>query len=405
MTTAHPAQSILLAAQPIYDDRDDLQGVELLYRNDLHQGADQIGDRRATSELIVNLCSGITDQVEHYQRPAFINVTADFLQSRAFLPLDPDQVVIELVERIRPTPELVEAVSDWHRLGFRFALDDFEFGDDWAPLLPYASIIKVDVLETDFEVNLERKRSLAAFDGEWLAERVEDQVTHERYRDAGFTLFQGYFLARPKNILGTRLTPSAIHVTQVINALFAEEPEWGEIVTALSNDPALTLSLIRIANSPLYRARHEIVTLDGVIRHLGLNHLRRWAALIASLNASSPAAARLVLARARFCQLLADRSLRCSVPSEQAFLVGLLSGSDVLLGIRIDALLDELDLCQNTIDALRDRRGPAGALLQRALYVERAVSLKTGLEDLDPRVLTAYRKVSDDVQQLFNELR
>jgi len=398
-------QSTLLAAQPIYDARNDLQGVELLYRNDLKQTAEQVGDRRATSELILNLCSGITDQVEHYQRPAFVNVTADFLQSRAFLPLEPEQVVIELVERIRPTPELVDAVRDWHQQGFRFALDDFEFNHDWDPLLPYASVIKVDVLERDFEEIMESKRRLAGFEGQWLAERVEDETMRDRYRDAGFALFQGYFLARPRKVLGTRLTPAAIHVSRIINVLFAEEPQWDDIAEVLSNDPALTLALIRIANSPIYRTRHEIVTLDGVIRHLGLNHLRRWAALIASLNASSPEAARLILTRARFCQLLADRSRRSDVSSEAAFLVGLLSGSAVLLGVETEALLDELDLCEAAVDALRHQRGPAGALLKRALYVEQAVSLKTGIEDLDARVLSAYREVTADVQRLFNELR
>lgn len=403
MTTT--PESILLAAQPIYDGWNELRGVELLYRNDLNQSAEQVGDRRATSELILNLCSGITDQVEHFQRPAFVNVTADFLLSRSFLPLDPDQVVIELVERIRPTPALIEAVRSWHRHGFRFALDDFEFHGDWGPLLPYASVIKVDVLATEFEDVMQHKQRCTAFKGQWLAERVEDQTTRDRYLDAGFSLFQGYFLGRPRNVVGARLSPAAMRITKLINVLFADEPIWDDIVDELSTDPALTLNLIRIANSPVYRTRYEIATLEGVIRHLGLNHLRRWAALIASLNASAPEAARLVLARAKFCQLLAEKSRRFTVPAEQAFLVGLLSGSDILLGVETDRLLDELELCEATVDALRDQRGPAGSLLRRALYVERSVSMKTGIEDLDPKILSAYRHVTHDVQRLFNDMR
>ena len=397
--------SILLAAQPIYDGKDQLRGVELLYRDSLKRTAAQVGDDHATSQLLVNLCAGITDQIEHFQPPAFINVSSDFLLSRAFLPLDPSQVVIELVERIQPTPELIEAVKDWHAKGFRFALDDFEFNADWEPLLEYASVIKVDVLDQDVDTILAHKSRLAHLDCEWLAERVEDQGTRDRYRDAGFTLFQGYFLAHPQSVYGTQLSPSALHMARVINTLFSEEPEWSAITEVISQDPGLALSLLRIANSPLYRRRQEITSLEGVVRHLGLNHLRRWAALISSLDASSPEAARLVLWRAQFCEELARSSKRSEVPTDQAFLVGLLSGADILLGVSIDCLLNELDLCEGTREAILHRLGPAGAMLSRALHVEEAVALKRDLHGLHPRILSRYRLIGHRVQALLNETR
>ncbi|MCL7751888.1 HDOD domain-containing protein [Guyparkeria hydrothermalis] len=395
--------SILLAAQPIYDGADNLRGVELLYRDNLQRTVEQIGDERATSQLIVNLCAGITEQIDHYQGPAFINVCRDFLMSRAFLPLEPDSVVIELVERIKPTPELIEAVAEWHAQGFRFALDDFEFHADWEPLLQYASVIKVDVLDRDVDEILAQKERLGNLDCQWLAERVEDESTRNRFRDAGFTLFQGYFLARPREVLGTQLNPSALHMVRVINTLFSREPQWAEIAEAIAHDPGLAISLIRIANSPLYRSRQEITSLEGVVRHLGLNHLRRWAALITSLNASSPEAARLILWRAQFCQELAEHSRRGEVKPEQAFLVGLLSGADILLNVSLERLLDELELGESSRAAILHRRGAAGAMLARALHVEQTVALKRDLHQLHPRILTRYRQIGDRVQMLINQ--
>ena len=397
--------SILLAAQPIYDGRDTLRGVELLYRDSLKRTAMEIGDDQATSQLLINLCAGITDQIEHFQPPAFINVSSDFLLSRAFLPLDPSQVVIELVERIKPTQELIDAVRDWRAKGFRFALDDFEFSADWDPLLEHASVIKVDVLDQDMDAILARKQRLSHLDCEWLAERVEDQETRDRYRDAGFDLFQGYFLAHPQEVYGTQLSPSALHVTRVINTLFSPEPEWAEITEVISQDPGLALSLLRIANSPLYRTRQEISTLEGVVRHLGLNHLRRWAALISSLEASSPEAARLVLWRAQFCEELARGAKAHEVPEDQAFLVGLLSGAEILLGVRLDSLLEQIELPPATHEAILHRLGPAGEMLARALYVEEAVALKRDLDALHPRILTRYQQIGHRVQTLLNETR
>ena len=47
-----PSRSVLLASQPIFDRQGSVYAVELLYRNDLHQSAMDVGDTRATSELI-----------------------------------------------------------------------------------------------------------------------------------------------------------------------------------------------------------------------------------------------------------------------------------------------------------------------------------------------------------------
>jgi c-di-GMP-related signal transduction protein len=41
--------SVLLAAQPIYDNRTHIEAVELLYRNDRRQSALEVGEVRATS--------------------------------------------------------------------------------------------------------------------------------------------------------------------------------------------------------------------------------------------------------------------------------------------------------------------------------------------------------------------
>ncbi|MCL4410250.1 MAG: intracellular signaling protein, partial [Gammaproteobacteria bacterium] len=75
----------LFAAQPIYTRDNQIFAYELLYRHDSGLTAFDIGEEVATSELIYNLCTGIAEHVEHFQHPVCINVTADFLLSKAFL--------------------------------------------------------------------------------------------------------------------------------------------------------------------------------------------------------------------------------------------------------------------------------------------------------------------------------
>ena len=396
--------STLLASQPIYDRENKLYGVELLYRNDLSQSALDVGEATATSELLYNLCAGITEQTDHYHRPAFINVSGDFLLSNGFLPIDPDRVVVELVERMEPTPALVSAVEAWHRRGFRFALDDFEFLSSWEPLLKFASVIKVDVLGQDSSEIAREVAKLRHLDCLWLAERVEDEETRDDYHQLGFDLFQGYFLAKPKLVYGTKLSPSALNLAQLLGTLYAEEPDISDLVSIISSDPSLTVSLLKIVNSPVYRSSNEITSVRDVIMRLGLNNLRRWVALIAALNASSPEAARVILVRGQMCKELATRSKANTISPDLAFLVGLLSGVDVLLGVEKTAFFAQLNLGKSVLDALNNFKGPLGRNLKLSMEVESAVLMKTSLYALDPRLLRLYQYSAETIQKVINNM-
>ncbi|MCH8493078.1 MAG: hypothetical protein LAT53_07595 [Idiomarina sp.] len=110
--------SQLFASQPIYDRQNIIYAHELLYRNDSGFTAFDVGEDMATTELIYNLCTGIAEHVEHFNQPVCINVSADFLLSKAFLPINPEFVIIELVERIVPSPEIIRAVRAWVDAGF-----------------------------------------------------------------------------------------------------------------------------------------------------------------------------------------------------------------------------------------------------------------------------------------------
>lgn len=381
--------SILLASQPILDRDGNLAAAELLYRNDRQQGALEIGEELATSELIYNLCTGISEQLAHRGVPVFINVSADFLLSRGFLPVPPQHVVIELVERIEPTPEIIECVAYWRRQGFRFALDDFGFSDSWAPLLDHASFIKVDVLGCDPDEVLRRKAALEHLNVLWLAERIETREEFESYREAGFDLFQGYFFARPQNVRGRALPPSAVQLVRLINVLYRQEACLREVADCVQSDPSLAFKLIRIANSPFYRGVQPIESVHDVVMRLGLDNLRRWAMIFGLLQGASREHAVLVLARARLCELIAMESRRSKMAGGDAYLVGLMSGVDLLLGLEPAHFIKHLDLKASIRDAVADERGPLGELLNQVRRIEHALLMKRDLDRMEPRLLAS----------------
>lgn len=372
--------SQLFAAQPIYDRDGNIYARELLYRHEDGTSALDVGDTAATSELLHNLCAGVIEQSTFFNDPICINVSTEFLESGSFLPIKPEHVIIELVERIEPTPRLIRSIRSWVDAGFRFALDDFEFKSSWFPLLEMASIVKVDIEQTAFtEVKLQR-RKLRDIPALWLAERIEDELTYQDFYDAGFDLFQGFFLARPEIIHGKRVPAGLTEFTAVMSRTFRDDPDYAAIADLLVHDPVLVLNLLRIANSPYYGVSKRIESVLEVILLIGLEAFRKWVLLMMLLRLGNVSQVRIVLVRALMCQHMAQAQGADKKACEQAFLVGLLAGTQQMLGIEKQEFLAQIRMTTAIENAILHYGGDAGVILKTVEQIEKSFYTTSGTE-------------------------
>ncbi|TNC83090.1 MAG: hypothetical protein C9356_01190 [Oleiphilus sp.] len=264
-------QHILLARQAIYRKDLSLHGFELLFRSQEQLNALEVGEDNATFEVLVNYSTGISQEIDSSRHPLFVNVSQSFLQSDVILSMDRHRVVLELLERIDVTDALVANVARLHKAGYRFALDDYDFDPRWTPLIPFADIIKVDVLEANLEEIGHAKAAVTGFEGDWLAERIEDQDTLHTCIDMGFTLFQGYVLAKPKEVLGNKIQGSTAVTTEIIRLSSDPEVELEMIANQVARDPKLSMQLLKLINSPLVNLNREVSDLKQAISYLGID--------------------------------------------------------------------------------------------------------------------------------------
>jgi EAL and modified HD-GYP domain-containing signal transduction protein len=389
----------LFAAQPIFDRNKKRYAVELLYRSDTGVTALELGDVKATAELLYNLCCGITEQIEQYRAPVFINVCAQFLLSRSFLPLEPSQVVIELIERIEPTAEFIAAVASFKQQGFRFALDDFEFNDTWQPLLELADIIKIDVLNSSL-AEVERYRAQYSRPGlVWLAEKVETEQQFIAFKALGCELFQGYFLAKPLLIAGKKIEPSVIRLAEIIGCLFADEPDINQLVLLLQDEPAIVMGMLKIVNSPLYRKTREVSSVKEMITRLGLELARKWVLMYAVLNNTAPTAAITVLTRAYTAQRIAKLWQLGNEQCHQYFLAALISGSDMLFGVESERFLQHLNINPDIKQAISCNSGQMAEALAIVCNIERGYALKLAASAAELPYISCYNQELADVQK------
>jgi len=105
--------------------------------------------------------------------------------------------VIEILESVEPTSDLISLCRAIRKKGYTIALDDFVSSPQFEPLADLAQLIKVDVRVTD---KPEQKHLLEKYQPRGialLAEKVKPTRNSSGRRATGYDYFQGYFFARP----------------------------------------------------------------------------------------------------------------------------------------------------------------------------------------------------------------
>lgn len=307
----------------------------------------------------------------------FFNVTRAVLLSDALLALPRESVVIELLEDIPHDREVEERCRSLRAAGYRIALDDWVLDDPRKALLPFADIVKVDLLAVEPRALRRLARSLRGDGRLLLAEKVESQEQFEACHRIGFDRFQGYFFARPTVLEGVGIDPSQTTLLRLMQ-LLGVEADTAEIVESFKQDAKLGLSLLRIVNTAGNSTGMRLESIDDGVRHLGLRQLTRWISVLLYAQGRGGGGQDPLLAtaahRGRLMELVAGAASRRGIgglDAERAFLVGMLSLADALLGRSLDQIVKELRLAPEVVAALCAREGPLGRLLAFAEAAER----------------------------------
>lgn len=363
---------IFVARQPIFDLKQRVMGYELLYRDDRDDTeATGTSDSMMSSQVIVDAVLGMGLTSLAQGRTVFINFNKEMLLESVGDVLDPAKVVIELLETVPPDEEVLAACKDLVDRGFRIAMDDFVFGEEYLPLLELAHIVKLDALAHSIEELRQTVDKLQPYGTVLLAEKVENSEVHAKCVEMGFTLFQGFHYFRPETLTKKDLSTQSVAVIRLLNLLKDINATDRVILEAFRSDPSLSYKLLRMVNSAAFGGR-GIDSLSHALRLLGRDPLYRWLSLllVSGRSASTEAQRELMksaLLRGRMCEIAGDElrgaAHRDLPTSETLFLVGLFSRLDALLSMSMEDVLAQISLSQDVIDALVERAGKAGAIL------------------------------------------
>ena len=363
------ADQLFLGRQPILDHEQQVVAYELLFRNGSRNFAEITDGFQATATVIANAFSELGVEAALGNCRGFINVDEAFLFSDMLELLPRHAVVLEILETVQPTPAVIERCIALKAAGFTLALDDvIQLEPEFAELLALVEIIKVDIQPLTRVQLMQLVMKLKPLGKQLLAEKVDSREQMEQCRKLGFTLFQGYYFAKPTIIAGKKLDHSQLSLMKLMGLLLSDADST-ELETALKPEPGLTVNLLRMTNSVGAGSTEKITSLRHAITVLGRRQLQRWLQLLVFASGSQNGTVNPLLlmaaTRGRLMELLAGE-LRPgdAALADQAFMAGIMSLMPALVGLPIEEIVAPLGLTGIVRDALCDGSGPLGELLR-----------------------------------------
>lgn len=324
------SMDVYLARQPICNRQKKTVAYEMLYRsspeNQYHpewDGTDK------TKKLIHNMMLTFGFDYVTQGKRAFLNFTDTLLMGVTPFLLPPEHVVIELLEDIVYTKELIERLEALHVQGYTLALDDYTGQAIPEKVFRLVQFIKVDWKLTSYQSKLDIVKKFR-HNKSLLAEKIETEAQFLQAKNMGFDYFQGYYFARPSLHFQKSYDISVVTYIHLWDQVASPSVNYEELSKIVEKDVGATYKLLCKANTLQYFHTHRVHSVQQALMIMGSDEVRRWILLVLLNNLSdgnNEEAIQQALIRAVFAERIAEL---CGYNecAHLAYLVGMFSVID-----------------------------------------------------------------------------
>ncbi|MCB2214495.1 EAL and HDOD domain-containing protein [Desulfofustis glycolicus] len=363
---------VFVARQPIFTRKKKLFGYELLFRSGMNNAFPELDGDVATSNLLSSSFFSVGIDRIAGGRKSFINFTEALLLRGTPALFPQEMIMVEILEDIRPSAEIIRACRSLKSQGYTLALDDFTFDDSFAELLPLIDIVKIDFRQTPQAEIRSLLDHLRPFSCRLLAEKIESYAEFNRARDTGFDLFQGYFFSRPEVLKNKDIPQNKLTMLRLISEINRSEFDVSALEKLISRDVAVSYKLLKYLNSAYFSRLAPLKSIRQAIAFLGERGVKLFVSLVATSQLAEDKPDELVrmsIIRARFLEQLGPK---LGLDGGELFLLGLFSLIDAMLDNTMDDLVGRLPVSEAIRRALVERSGPLAAPLSLIESCERA---------------------------------
>ncbi len=354
------------ARQAIFDHKKNVIGYEILFRDSTDNQFPDIDLDIATSKLIIqnHLLDDITSLC--LDKKAFINFNEQSLINKFPLMFNKSNLVIEVMGYQSTSSRLLKIIEFYYSKGYEIALSEYDLNEKWDELLPFVTYLKIDMEKTNAKRLFPLLDKFKSFDVKLVAEKVETRYQQQSLAEIGFNYYQGFFYHEPEIIKGQVIAPIKTQMLQLMSETFNAPINFNKIAEIISHDVNLSISLLKMVNNVSTGISVEIHSLNQAAAYLGEDKLKQFVLILALSQLTSEKndeAAKQALITAKLMSLIAIRQPAFNGINDFAFVTGLLSSIDVILGMPIEDVISYLPMDDRINQALIEHKGQLGELL------------------------------------------
>jgi len=346
---------VFLARQAIFDRSNNVIAYELLFRNGYENFYNSVDGNKATLNVIANSFYELNFKRVADNKRAFINFTEELINDEIATILPFKDVVIEILEDVEPTDQIISACKKLKEQGFTLALDDFVFDKKYNKLIKLIDIIKVDFLITK---GCDRKKifDLLKINNkiEFLAEKVESIEEYNEAMYFGYTYFQGYYFSKPIILSDKSVHNNENIALKILKLVNNKDFNFSDLELLILKDVGLSYKLTKLINSSAYGAKNKYNSIKYAITFLGEKEIVKWlyVVILNDLKGNKPnELLKVSLQRAKFCELICNMSIY-KEKTFLAYITGLFSAMDAILNCSMESVVNDIYLPDEVKDGL-----------------------------------------------------
>lgn len=357
---------VYLGRLPILDNKQNLVAYELLFRSDQHNVVTITDNSAASANVIIDTYGQLGIENVIGKRRGFIKVDDKLLLNDTICMLPKKHVVLEILRSVDINDEIIQRCSFLKQKGYQLALSNVTHLDArFDRIMPLINVVKINITALSQQDLLSLVKRLRRWPVLLLAEKVESQEIARNCIALNFQMLQGFYFAKPEIISGKRIDPSKLSLLKLL-LLVVRDSEVGDIENELKYQPGLSYNLLRMVNSAANGLPSTINSIKRAIMILGRKQLQRWVQILLYAakqrdGGTSDALMQTATVRGKLLEsiAIADRP-HDKNHQDRAFMVGVLSLLDTLLGIEMSELVGTLSIQKDMSEALLTRRGSLG---------------------------------------------
>ncbi|SFV55348.1 EAL domain protein [hydrothermal vent metagenome] len=374
-------KNIYLARQPIIDLKANICAYEILFR-DMNQKSVIKEHSYASASVINSVLNKFGTKELLEDKRGFVKIDEKFLLNDIIFYIPKEFFIFALFEDIPMSENVILRIEELQKAGYLIGLNDTKLTPDtfdkYAKILQYLSFFKLDFtrgLDVDIPLYIQK---LKKYDIKVIATKVEDYESYEIAKKIGADCFQGYFFAKPKILQNNKFEAAPFDVLKLYNLLM-QDASINEITAAFEKSPEITIQLLQFLNSGAFHFPKRIASIRQVITLMGRETLGKWLMLMIyskslSKNENSKPLMLMVQNRIQLMELLL-REVEPNVTSErvgEAYFVAVLSLIETVFSMRLEDVLQRVNISESVKEALLDYKNIFGEILQVILCIEKS---------------------------------